>query len=158
MTCRKEEEVCLVVWTHRDLVTVSFIKDLVRESTLSNKKQRARLSDSLTLISLSQKCDFVFFFSSRIRYTWTATVLLKMATPRRLHLHPSLNLDPRVLRPLRPRSSRGSSGEGSTSSCSLASGTAWDWGTCGDSPTFVIATEEVSGLPACPFPSEISSA
>lgn len=62
MTCRKEEEVCLVVWTHRDLVTVSFIKDLVRESTLSNKKQRARLSDSLTLISLSQKCDFVFFF------------------------------------------------------------------------------------------------
>lgn len=156
MTCRKEEEVCLVVWTHRDLVTVSFIKDLVRESTLSNKKQRARLSDSHFTVSKMWFC--VFFFFSRIRYTWTATVLLKMATPRRLHLHPSLNLDPRVLRPLRPRSSRGSSGEGSTSSCSPASGTVWDWGTCGDSPTFVIATEEVSGLPACPFPSEISSA
>lgn len=156
MTCRKEEEVCLVVWTHRDLVTVSFIKDLVRESTLSNKKQRARLSDSHFTVSKMWFC--VFFFLSRIRYTWTATVSLKMATPWRLHLHPSLNLDPRVLRPLRPRSSRGSSGEGSTSSCSPASGTAWDWGTCGDSPTFVIATEEVSGLPACPFPSEISSA
>lgn len=66
MTCRKEEEVCLVVWTHHDMVTISVIKDLERESTLSNKKQSACLSDSLTLISLSQKCDFVcvcvFFF------------------------------------------------------------------------------------------------
>lgn len=83
-----------------------------------------------------------------------------MATTRQLHLHrsQSLNPNPRVLHLLRPRSSRGNSGEGSTSSCSPVLDTAWDWGMCGGSRTFVIEMEEVSSLQACSLPSEVSDA
>lgn len=94
----------------------------------------------------------LFFY--RIQYIWTEIASLKMATTRQLHLchSQSLNPDPQFLHSLQPRLSRGSSGEGSTSSCSPASDTVWDWGTCGGSPIFVTAMEEVSGLQSCPFP------
>lgn len=65
-----------------------------------------------------------------------------MATTLRQHLCLSLSLPD--LHPLRPRLSRGSSGGGSMSSCSPVLDTAWDWGTCGVSPTSVTGTEEVS--------------
>lgn len=61
-----------------------------------------------------------------------------------LRQHPCLSLSLPVLHPLRPQPSRESSGGGSMSSCSPALDTAWDWGTCGVSPTSVTGTEEVS--------------
>lgn len=42
------------------------------------------------------------------------------------------------------------------SSCSPVLDTAWDWGTCGGFPIFVIEMEEVSSLRA-KYPSEVSN-
>lgn len=97
-----------------------------------------------------------FFIYSRVHTTGTGTLSLKMAAIPLLRLRPSGTPEPRVL--LQLPSSPGSSGEGSTSSCSPAWDTAWAWPTCGGSRTFVIATEEVSGLQAPSLPSEDSNA
>lgn len=93
-----------------------------------------------------------FFFLSRMENTQTGMLSLRMAMTRQRRLSRSLRLNPRVLRPLQPRLSQGSSGEESTNSCSPASDTAWDWGTCGVSRTSAIVTEEVSMCKNVPCP------
>lgn len=67
----------------------------------------------------------------------------KMVSTHQVHLHHSHSLNANYL--LQHRLSRGSSGVESMSSCSPALDTAWDWETCGGSPTFVTAMAEVSG-------------
>ncbi len=119
--------------------------------------------DILIIVHLMSDSSFadlkMWFYFSRIQFIRMGMLSLKMATTRhRLHLSPCMNPSPRVLQPFQPRLSRGSSGEGSMSSCSPASDTAWDWGTCGGSLTFVIVMEEVSSLKACSLSSEISDA
>lgn len=93
-----------------------------------------------------------FFCLSRMENIQTGMLSLRMATARQRRRSRSLRLNPRVLCPLQPRLSRGSSGEESTNSCSPASDTAWDWGTCGVSRTSAIVTEEVSMCKNVPCP------